>query len=255
MPHAGADDGEGSVVVSGSGGPGMPGDVRGEGRVDAEHGAKALELTVVVAEGGLVLAVDVPAVFGLDERENVGRPGVQYGVLVYDLPGAGLYPYSHFLSGLFPGVVDAAVHDVPAAQHCNIHKGHSPGAVAEDKYVAGQVQRTGPAQVQLLHAQQYVLVDCSLAGIVHSRVDIPEWIALNDEPFFDGLVVDGPEGAHVEGYSVACKVAPAQPCAVFSNQEVVPFGHRDVPVPQECEKAPKGLAPVAGRSQLHIADQ
>lgn len=63
VPHAGADDGDGCVVVPGGCGPGVAADIGGEGSVEPEHAAKAFQFAVVVSEGGLVLSVDILVVF------------------------------------------------------------------------------------------------------------------------------------------------------------------------------------------------
>lgn len=116
--------------------------------------------------------------------------------------------YAHLLAGLPSGVEYAVAPDIRAAQQYHVYEAHSSGTIAEDEHVPGQVQRPGPAQVQLHQPYHDVFADGSFPGLVYSGVYILKRMGLECESLFDGLVVDGAEGAHVEGDGIAAYFAP-----------------------------------------------
>lgn len=203
MPQAGADDREGHVAVAGHRGPAVARRVGGEPAVVGQQARELAQLAVVAAQRRLVLAVGGQRLGLREDGKDVGGLARCLCIAVDQLADPGLDADAERLARLAAHVADRAVAHVRLAQEGDVDEGHAARAITEEEQIARQRQRTIARQIEAAQLREQQTVDGPLARAVHARVDPLERAVLRGEPQPHGLVVDGPEVAHVERAGVA----------------------------------------------------
>lgn len=195
VAEAFADDGDGHVTVAGDGGPGMAGDIHGQGLGKAGETPDVPELPVHVEEGALVLLAVVIARTPYDREQVFG--GLD-GISVDDFLHARLPSDPEALAGLAAPVRQDAVAEVGLLQIGHVHERHSSGEEAEHEHVTRKSQIAPVWKGHITDESDDVERNGPLDRPGHACVHSLEWIVLRGDAPGDGTVVDGTEYPEIE---------------------------------------------------------
>ena len=211
----------------------MARNIHGERNGDACHDAYLLEVAVD-AEHGVEILAALGAVFTDDDGKEIlcGRRavGVDDG-LHGALPSDG-----ELLPGLLAAVDDVVVAEVFLAQKRHVDKRH---VARKGKWGVG-------CEVESLDAADVGKADGAARGLVDTGVDRGKGIALRDDAFGCGFVVDAAQDAHIERRGVAAKAAGAQPRLIRLDERGGEHGEADVGAVAECGDAAECLSVSVG---------
>ena len=243
VAHCLTDDAYGDVFLLGCRGPRMARNIHGERNGDACHDAYLLEVAVD-AEHGIEILAALGAVFTDDDGKEIlcGRRavGVDDG-LHGALPSDG-----ELLPGLLAAVDDVVVVEVFLAQKCHVDKRHAAHVEREEKHVARKGKWGVGSEVESLDAADVGKADGAARGLVDTRVDCGKGIALRDDAFGHGFVVDAAQDAHIERRGVAAKAAGAQPRLIRLDERGGEHGEANVGAVAECGDAAERLSVSVG---------
>lgn len=116
------------------------------------------------------------------------------------------------LAGFAPAICDVAVGEVGLSEIGHVDETHSSQHEADHEHISGKIQRRGQRQIEGLYLFDDGERQSSFDGLVDSGVDVAERIAVFDDFFFYGPVVDGPEYTDVEGDCVWGYPTVLMPC-------------------------------------------
>ena len=243
MAHCLTDDANGDVFLLGCRGPRMARNIHGERNGDACHDAYLLEVAVD-AEHGVEILAALGAVFTDDDGKEIlcGRRavGVDDG-LHGALPSDG-----ELLPGLLAAVDDVVVAEVFLAQKRHVDKRHAAHVEREEKHVARKGKWGVGCEVESLDAADVGKADGAARGLVDTGVDGGKGIALRDDAFGHGFVVDAAQDAHIERRGVAAKATGAQPRLIRLDERGGEHGEADVGAVAECGDAAERLSVSVG---------
>ena len=217
MPHAGADHRQRRAAVAGQRRPRVPGHVKGQRLGDSQQLADFTDEFVQLA---LLLTIGAVAVVGGQDGQHVGRIAV---VAVDDFLQGRFDAQGKRLACFFAPVGQHSVTDIAFAQVDHVDERHAPGVETEHEKIARQRifgmqgRKVGTADPPERLARQG-----ALAGRHLPDMPAVERIAAGcDEAApVRGLVVDGPQVAHVE-HDAVC---PQSSCQKPSFVTFEPFG-------------------------------
>ena len=132
----------------------------------------ALQLAVVIIESYLITPITSAPFLSLKNGKDIGT--FYGGVTMKNSSRKGFDAHGKGLTGLTTCVMDITIADRRLEQICHVHKGHSTGAVTEQKEIAGQTTGTSHRKLQGMESYQYVFIERTLAGLVHPSIDMPE---------------------------------------------------------------------------------
>ena len=252
MAHCLTDDANGDVFLLGCRGPRMARNIHGERNGDACHDAYLLEVAVD-AEHGVEILAALGAVFTDDDGKEIlcGRRavGVDDG-LHGALPSDG-----ELLPGLLAAVDDVVVAEVFLAQKRHVDKRHAAHVEREEKHVARKGKWGVGCEVESLDAADVGKADGAARGLVDTGVDCGKGIALRDDAFGCGLVVDAAQDAHIERRGVAAKATGAQPRLIRLDERGGEHGDADVGAVAECGDAAERLSVSVGGAQSALGTE
>ena len=230
----------------------MARNIHGERNGDACHDAYLLEVAVD-AEHGIEILAALGAVFTDDDGKEIlcGRRavGVDDG-LHGALPSDG-----ELLPGLLAAVDDVVVVEVFFAQKCHVDKRHAAHVEREEKHVARKGKWGVGCEVESLDAADVGKADGAARGLVDPRVDCGKGIALGDDAFGCGFVVDAAQDAHIERRGVAAKATGAQPRLIRLDERGGEHGEADVGAVAECGDAAERLSVSVGGAQSALGTE
>ena len=246
VAHCLTDDANGDVFLFGCRGPRMARNIHGERNGDACHDAYLLEVAVD-AEHGVEILAALGAVFTDDDgkeilcgRRTVGVDDGLHGALPSD---------GELLPGFLAAVDDVVVVEVFFAQKCHVDKRHAAHVEREEKHVARKGKWGVGCEVESLDAADVGKADGAARGLVDPRVDGGKGIALRDDAFGHGFVVDTAQDAHIERRGVAAKATGAQPRLIRLDERGGEHGEADVGAVAECGDAAECLSVSVGGAQ------
>lgn len=243
VAHCLTDDAYGDVFLLGCRGPRMARNIHGERNGDACHDAYLLEVAVD-AEHGVEILAALGAVFTDDDGKEIlcGRRavGVDDG-LHGALPSDG-----ELLPGLLAAVDDVVVAEVFLAQKRHVDKRHAAHVEREEKHVARKGKWGVGCEVESLDAPDVGKADGAARGLVDTGVDCGKGIALRDDAFGHGFVVDAAQDAHIERRGVAAKATGTQPRLIRLDERGGEHGEADVGAVAECGDAAERLSVSVG---------
>ena len=252
ISHAGADDRDRNVMVAGRCRPAVTRRIGGEAAIQAEHRGEDFQLPVVVIERCLIPGEELVRRPDPQNGQDVDRR--MCGIFVDDPLHDGFNPHTELLPGFMARIADHSVADVRPAQAGHVDECHAPRAITEEEEIPRPGQRHRMAQIELRKPDDDPFVDGPFAGLIDPRVDMPEGIALVDQPFADRLVVGGPQNPHVKRDRIA-----DQPPVL--KIRIIPLDKRLGHLPQGkiiprkiSRQAVHGPTIVACRRELPVAD-
>ena len=110
----------------------------------------------------------------------------------------------------------------------HVDKRHSSHIKGKQEKVTCKCLCGAIVQIQGCQPPDIFYVDCSLAGLVDSRVDIFEWIAVLGQAFPKRPVVDGPKDAHIKGCRVCTKSGFLKASFETRNKLIIDAGKPNV---------------------------
>ena len=177
----------------------MAADVRGERLVEADEPGDPRQSAVVCAQRAGVKYRPFPLRV-VKYGEEVGAIRVLYPVALDNRVGQRVNVYLQGLVGLAPLVGDVIALELLLGQVGDVDEWHSLHIQAEKKQVAGESRLFIVRKGQLDEVLRHLAIQCPLACLFQSGEYLPEGAFVGrQDSLVERVIVDGPQGAVVEG--------------------------------------------------------
>lgn len=211
MAHAFGDYRDGDAFGFGGGGPAVTRNIERQGNRDTDHSGDAFQVVVdvvaCVAVGGALVDSSIA-----DDGQQV--VAIVLGILVEDSLHLLCPRYDQLLAGLAAPICDITVFEVGLFQKSHVDETHTSEIEAHKKHISGIVQSGRQRKVECLDFTENGQRQCTFYGLVHSCIDVPEWIAVLDDVILHCTVIYRTKDAGVEGDGVRGDSPFFLPCLI-----------------------------------------